>query len=259
VIELEGVTKIFRPRHGDPVRALEDVSLSVNENEFVSLVGPSGCGKSTLLKLVAGLVPPTTGVVRVRNREVREPYADVGFVFQSAVLLPWRTVLDNVLFSIEMLGLSARAHRERAAGLIELAGLAGFERKYPAELSGGMQQRVAICRALVHEPSLLLMDEPFGALDAMTREEMSLELLRIWDERRKTILFVTHSIPEAILLSDRVVVMTPRPGRLARVLEIELPRPRRVDMEFDDRFKKHSEEIRSLISPRRPPMPIRRG
>ena len=259
MIQLEGVTKTFRPRHGDPVRALEDVSLAVNENEFVSLVGPSGCGKSTLLKLVAGLVPPTTGTVRVRGQEVREPYPDVGFVFQSAVLLPWRTVLDNVLFSIEMLGLPTRAHRERAGGLIDLAGLAGFERKYPWELSGGMQQRVAICRALVHDPSLLLMDEPFGALDAMTREEMSLELLRIWDERRKTILFVTHSIPEAILLSDRVVVMTPRPGRLARVLEIELPRPRRVAMEFDDRFKHYSEEIRSLIAIRSVPTAARRA
>lgn len=250
MIELQGVTKIFRPRHGDPVRALEDVTLAVEENEFVSLVGPSGCGKSTLLKLVAGLVLATSGSVRVRGREVREPYPDAGFVFQSAVLLPWRTVLDNVLFSIEMLGLPARAHLERAAALIELAGLAGFERKYPWELSGGMQQRVAICRALVHDPGLLLMDEPFGALDALTREEMSLELLRIWDERRKTILFVTHSIPEAILLSDRVVVMTPRPGRLARVLDIDLPRPRRVDMEFDDRFKAYSDEIRRLIGTR---------
>ena len=250
MIELERVTKVFRPRRGEPVRALEDVSLSVKENEFVSLVGPSGCGKSTLLKLVAGLVLASSGTVRVRGQVVREPYPDAGFVFQSAVLLPWRTVLDNVLFSIEMLGLSARAHHDRATALIELAGLAGFEQKYPGELSGGMQQRVAICRALVHDPSLLLMDEPFGALDALTREEMSLELLRIWDERRKTILFVTHSIPEAILLADRVVVMTPRPGRLARVLDIELPRPRRVDMEFDDRFKKYSEEIRGLITAR---------
>jgi NitT/TauT family transport system ATP-binding protein len=250
VIELEAVTKVFRPRHGEPVRALEDVTLAVQENQFVSLVGPSGCGKSTLLKLVAGLVPATGGAVRVRGREVREPYPDVGFVFQSAVLLPWRTVLDNVLFSIEMLGRPARAHHARAMDLIHLAGLDGFERKYPWELSGGMQQRVAICRALVHDPGLLLMDEPFGALDAMTREEMSLELLRIWDERRKTILFVTHSIAEAILLSDRVVVMTPRPGRLARVLDIDLPRPRRVDMEFDARFKAYSEGIRGLITAR---------
>jgi NitT/TauT family transport system ATP-binding protein len=259
VIELEGVTKVFRPRRGDPVRALEDVTLAVRENEFVSLVGPSGCGKSTLLKLVAGLVPATSGTVRVRGGQVRGPYPDAGFVFQSAVLLPWRTVLDNVLFSIEMLGLPARTHHDRAMSLIDLAGLAGFEEKYPWELSGGMQQRVAICRALIPDPSLLLMDEPFGALDALTREEMSLELLRIWDERRKTILFVTHSIPEAILLSDRVVVMTPRPGRLARVLDIDLPRPRRVDMEFDQRFKTYSEEIRSLITAREVRAAVRRG
>lgn len=252
MIELVGISKTFRSREGDLVHALEDISLRVEPEEFVSLVGPSGCGKSTLLRLVGGLTLPTRGVVRVRGAEVREPFPDAGFVFQSAVLLPWRTVLDNVLFSIEMLGHRREAYRDRALALIELAGLGGFERKYPWELSGGMQQRVAICRALVHDPSLLLMDEPFGALDAMTREEMSLELLRIWGERRKTILFVTHSIPEAILLSDRVVVMTPRPGRLARVLEIDLPRPRTVDMEFDERFRKASDEIRSLIFARRP-------
>ncbi|HXG05433.1 MAG TPA: ABC transporter ATP-binding protein [Candidatus Binatia bacterium] len=252
MIELVGVSKTFRSREGDRVHALEDISLRVEPEEFVSLVGPSGCGKSTLLRLVGGLTLPTRGVVWVRGAEVREPFPDAGFVFQSAVLLPWRTVLDNVLFSIEMLGHRREAYRDRALALIELAGLGGFERRYPWELSGGMQQRVAICRALVHDPSLLLMDEPFGALDAMTREEMSLELLRIWGERRKTILFVTHSIPEAILLSDRVVVMTPRPGRVARVLEIELPRPRTVDMEFDERFRKASDEIRSLIFARRP-------
>jgi NitT/TauT family transport system ATP-binding protein len=247
MIELASVGKTFRSRHGELVHALEHVSLAIQADEFVSIVGPSGCGKSTLLKLVAGLDVPSRGVVRIRGREVREPFPDVGIVFQSAVLLPWRTVFHNVMFSIEMLGLAGDAWRARAQELIALAGLAGFERKYPWELSGGMQQRVAICRALVHDPSLLLMDEPFGALDAMTREEMGLELLRIWDERRKTILFVTHSIPEAILLSDRVVVMTPRPGRLARVLEIPLPRPRVVEMEFDDRFKEVSDEIRGLI------------
>jgi len=251
VIQLAGVGKTYRTRHGEVVRAVEDVSLEVKEKEFVSLVGPSGCGKSTLLKLVAGLAPATRGAVRVRGQEVREPFPDVGFVFQNAVLLPWRSVLDNVLFSIEMLGLPREAHRARAMDLIALAGLAGFERKYPWELSGGMQQRVAICRALVHDPSLLLMDEPFGALDAMTREEMGLELLRIWEERRKTILFVTHSISEAVLLSDRVVVMSPRPGRLARVLEIALPRPRTAAMEFDRRFLDYAGEIKELIFARR--------
>ncbi len=251
MIELASVSKTYRSRQGETVHAVDDVTLTVREKEFVSVVGPSGCGKSTLLRLVSGLTPVSRGTVRIRGQEIRDPYPDVGFVFQSAVLLPWRSVLDNVLFSIEMLGLSRETHRPRALALIELAGLTGFERKYPWELSGGMQQRVAICRALVHSPSLLLMDEPFGALDAMTREEMSLELLRIWEEQRQTILFVTHSIVEAILLSDRVVVMTPRPGRLARVLPIELPRPRTVSMEFEGRFKDYSDEIRSLIFARR--------
>ena len=247
MIRLDGVEKIYRTRRGDVVHALEDVSLEVNENEFVTLVGPSGCGKSTLLKLVAGLTPVTRGTVRVRDTVVHEPFSDVGFVFQHPVLLPWRTVLDNVLFSAEMLGLDTGQYRKRALDLLELTGLAGFETKYPRELSGGMQQRVAICRALLPDPGLLLMDEPFGALDAMTREEMGLELLRIWEERRKTILFVTHSIPEAILLADKVIVMTPRPGRLARVMAIDLPRPRTVDLEFDARFKAYSDDVRDLI------------
>jgi NitT/TauT family transport system ATP-binding protein len=247
MIQLERVSKTYRTQRGDMVHAVEDIALEVRENEFVTLVGPSGCGKSTLLKLVAGLILPTAGTVRVQGQVVREPSPDVGFVFQQPVLLPWRTVVENVMFSIEMLGRPRKSYRDRAIALLHLAGLAGFETKYPRELSGGMQQRVAICRALIHDPSMLLMDEPFGALDAMTREEMGLELLRIWEERRKTILFVTHSIPEAILLADRVVVMTPRPGRIARVLDVNLPRPRRVEMEFDPRFKACSEAIRDLI------------
>ena len=252
MIELRSVAKTYRSRGGEQVEALVGVTLDVRDKEFVSLVGPSGCGKSTLLKLVAGLVPASQGEIAIDGRVVREPFPDVGFVFQSAVLLPWRTVLDNVLFSIEMLGQPRDSYRARAHALIELTGLAGFERKYPWELSGGMQQRVALCRALVHDPMLLLMDEPFGALDAMTREEMGFELLKVWEERPKTILFVTHSIPEAILLADRVVVMSPRPGRIARVLEIALPRPRRVEMEFDPLFQRYSEEIRTLIYSRRP-------
>ena len=247
MIRLDHVVKTYRTRRGDLVHALDDITLDVGENEFLTLVGPSGCGKSTLLKLVGGLTAATRGAVLVRGQTVREPFSDVGFVFQQPVLLPWRSVLDNVLFSVEMLGLDPRQYRKQAGDLLELTGLGGFETKYPRELSGGMQQRVAICRALLPDPSLLLMDEPFGALDAMTREEMCLELLRIWDERRKTILFVTHSIPEAILLADRVVVMTPRPGRIARVLTIDLPRPRTMDLEFDLRFKAASDEVRRLI------------
>jgi len=253
VIRLDHVEKTYRTRRGDLVRAVEDITLEVGENEFVTLVGASGCGKSTLLKLVAGLTPPTRGTIHIRGAAVREPFPDVGFVFQQPVLLPWRSVLDNVLFSVEMLGLDPRQYRKPAGDLLELTGLGGFETKYPRELSGGMQQRVAICRALLPDPSLLLMDEPFGALDAMTREEMSLELLRIWEERRKTILFVTHSIPEAILLADRVVVMTPRPGRVARVLAVDLPRPRTMDLEFDPRFKAASDEVRGLIFAGRAP------
>jgi NitT/TauT family transport system ATP-binding protein len=247
VIRLQEVEKTYRTRRGDLVHALAETTLEIGDRELVTLVGPSGCGKSTLLKLVAGLVPPSRGQIRVREQPVTGPFPDVGFVFQQPVLLPWRSVLDNVLFSVEMLGLDLRQYRKPAGDLLELTGLAGFETNYPRELSGGMQQRVAICRALLPDPSLLLMDEPFGALDAMTREEMSLELLRIWEERRKTILFVTHSIPEAILLADRVVVMSPRPGRVARVLRVDLPRPRTMELEFDPRFKAHSDEIRSLI------------
>ena len=247
MIRLQEVEKTYRTRRGDLVHALAETTLEIGDRELVTLVGPSGCGKSTLLKLVAGLVPPSRGQIRVREQPVTGPFPDVGFVFQQPVLLPWRSVLDNVLVSVEMLGLDLRQYRKPAGDLLELTGLAGFETKYPRELSGGMQQRVAICRALLPDPSLLLMDEPFGALDAMTREEMSLELLRIWEERRKTILFVTHSIPEAILLADRVVVMSPRPGRVARVLRVDLPRPRTMELEFDPRFKAHSDEIRSLI------------
>ena len=247
MIRLQGVEKTYRTRRGDLVHAVEGITLDIAENEFVTLVGPSGCGKSTLLKLVAGLTPVSAGTIRVRDTVVREPFPDVGIVFQHPVLLPWRTVLDNVLFAAEMLGLARDDHRKRALELLELSGLAGFETRLPRELSGGMQQRVAICRALLPDPSLLLMDEPFGALDAMTREELGLELLRIWDARRKTILFVTHSIPEAILLADKVVVMTPRPGRVARVISIELPRPRTVELEFDAKFKAYSDEVRGLI------------
>ena len=254
MIRLDHVEKTYRTRRGDLVRAVEDITLEVGENEFVTLVGASGCGKSTLLKLVAGLTPATRGTIHIRGAAVREPFPDVGFVFQQPVLLPWRSVLDNVLFSVEMLGRPARQYRKPAGDLLELTGLGGFETKYPRELSGGMQQRVAICRALLPDPSLLLMDEPFGALDAMTREEMSLELLRIWEERRKTILFVTHSIPEAILLADRVVVMTPRPGRVARVLAVDLQRPRTMDLEFDPRFKAASDEVRGLIFAGRTPV-----
>jgi len=242
VIRLDSVEKTYRTRTGDLVHALAETTLAVGENEFVTLVGPSGCGKSTLLKLVAGLVPPTSGRI-----QVREPFPDVGFVFQQPVLLPWRSVLDNVLFSVEMLGLDPRQYRKPAGDLLELTGLAGFETKYPRELSGGMQQRVAICRALLPDPSLLLMDEPFGALDALTREEMSLELLRIWEERRKTILFVTHSIPEAVFLSERVLVLATNPGRVRELVACELPYPRPLSVRETPEFIRIASHLRALL------------
>jgi NitT/TauT family transport system ATP-binding protein len=258
MISIEAVSKVYRARAGEAVHALAEISLDVAENEFVVLVGPSGCGKSTLLKIVGGLIPPTTGRTQVHGTPVTGPREDVGIVFQAPVLLNWRDVLENVLFPIEILRRDRRRYREVALELIRLVGLGGFEDKHPRELSGGMQQRVAICRALIHDPTLLLMDEPFGALDALTRVEMSLELLRIWEERRKTILFVTHSIAEAVLVADRVVVMSSRPGRIARVITVQLPRPRAMTMESSREFRDHADEIRDLIFDRRG-VPVGRG
>lgn len=247
MIELDGVGKAFKTQAGDRIAALDDISLVVRENQFVTLLGPSGCGKSTLLKLVSGLMPVTNGTIRIHGAVVSEPFPEIGFVFQQPVLLPWRTVLGNVLFSIEMLGQDVSRFKEEAHNLLNLAGLGGYEDKFPRELSGGMQQRVAICRALVHSPKLLLMDEPFGALDAMTREEMSLVLVNIWERRRKTILFVTHSISEAVLLADRVIVMSARPGRIVGDMPIDLPRPRTAERQSDARFRAYCDEIRKMI------------
>jgi len=228
-IGLDRVGMTYQAQSGT-VEALRGISFGVGRGEFVALVGPSGCGKSTLLRIVAGLRPPTGGTVVVDGRPVTRPMAEVGMVFQAPVLLKWRTVLDNVLLPAELAGLDPRRYRDRARDLLRLVGLADFEAKRPRELSGGMQQRASLCRALLLDPPLLLMDEPFGALDAMTRDEMNLELLRVWGqgsgEERKTIVFVTHSIPEAVFLADRVIVMTARPGRLGRVFDVPLPRPR---------------------------------
>ena len=247
MIDINHVAKTFVTRGGDEVVALSDISLSVARNEFVCLVGPSGCGKSTLLRLVAGLVTPTAGSVSVGGVAVTEPREDTGIVFQAPTLLPWASILDNVLFPLDMMRKLDTAGRARARDLLALVGLSGFESKYPRELSGGMQQRAGICRALVHEPDILLMDEPFGALDALTREELTIELMRICRERPKTILFVTHSIPEAVLLADRVVVMSPRPGRIAEIIDVPLPRPRDFDMEARSEFQAITRRIRDLI------------
>jgi len=227
--------------------AVEELSFEVGDKEFVSLVGPSGCGKSTLLRMVSGLIAPTKGSVEVRGQEVRGPLVGVGMVFQAPVLLPWRTALANVLFTAEMRGEPADHHRAHARELIRLAGLEGFEKRYPHELSGGMQQRVAICRALLLDPSLLLMDEPFGALDIITRERMGFELQKIWSATRNTVLFVTHSITEAVLLSDTVVVMSARPGRLKAVIAVDLPRPRDVKTLSHPRFVELAARVRDNI------------
>ena len=233
-IDLDGVGMVYEAASG-PVRALQEISFAVDRGEFVALVGPSGCGKSTLLRLVAGLRLATTGRVSVGGRPVTRPLPEVGMVFQAPVLLKWRTILDNVLLPAELSGRNRSDYRDRAEELLRLVGLEDFAGKLPRELSGGMQQRASLCRALLLDPPLLLMDEPFGALDAMTRDEMNVELLRVWGEAggrertRKTVLFVTHSIPEAIFLADRVVVMTPRPGRVARIFTLTLPRPRTVE------------------------------
>ena len=245
-IHIEHLSKVYGSREGS-VTALDDVNLSIRGNEFVTLVGPSGCGKSTLLKVIGALIKPTRGVLCHDGEPLTNPTRDVGIVFQEAVLLQWRTVLENVLLPAEILGLDKAKSRSRAMDLINLVGLGGFEKRFPRELSGGMQQRVSICRALIHNPSVLLMDEPFAALDALTREELGFELMRIWAVDKKTVVFVTHNIIEAILLADRVVAMTPRPGRIARVIDIALPRPRTIDMEFTETFKSYSDRVREVI------------
>src|SRR5947209_10198370 len=229
LIAVKGLRKEYPAERGT-ILALEDIDLDVAEGELVAIVGPSGCGKSTLLKIVAGLLPATSGEVRLRSLPVTGPRRDIGVVFQSPVLFPWRTVLDNVLLPVDVQRLGRGANLRRALDLLALVGLSGFEERYPWELSGGMQQRVAITRALIHNPAMLLMDEPFAALDAMTRESMNLELQRIWLERRETVVFITHSIAEAVFLADRVLIMTPRPGQIVEEVAVAIPRPRSLDL-----------------------------
>jgi len=227
-ISVRDLSKGYPSRDGC-VHALQEISFSVKEGEFVALVGPSGCGKSTLLKILTGLLPPSKGEAFLRGTRINGPRRDIGVVFQSPVLLPWRSVLENVLLPVDVQRLGGDDYRKVALELLNLVGLEEFAYRYPWELSGGMQQRVAIARALIHDPAMLLMDEPFGALDAMTREQMNLELQRVWLERKKTVVFITHSIPEAVFLADRVLVMTSRPGRIMDVATVEIPRPRRLE------------------------------
>jgi NitT/TauT family transport system ATP-binding protein len=246
-IHLAGVRKIYRTR-GKEFTAVSEVTFDVAAGELVSLVGPSGCGKSTLLKVLAGLHPHDGGTVRIGSADhAFDPSRDIGMVFQQALLLKWRRIIDNVLLPAEILGLPRRESRDRARDLLALVGLSGYEDKYPYELSGGMQQRAAIARSLVHDPKLILMDEPFGALDALTRERMNLELLRIWQESRKTILFVTHGIAEAVFLGTRVIVLTAGPARMADNFPIELPRPRTLDMKTHEVFGDYTRRIYRLL------------
>jgi NitT/TauT family transport system ATP-binding protein len=225
MIEIAGVSRTFKSRTG-PVEALRGINLDVHEKEFVAIIGRSGCGKSTLLRLVAGLIPATAGRVLVGGEQVTRPRRDIAMMFQRPALLPWRSVLDNVMLPVEIFGWKRQTHQARARELLEIVGLTGFEKQLPHELSGGMQQRVSLCRALIQQPRVLLMDEPFSALDALTREELAVELQRIHIQLGTTMLFVTHSIQEAVLLADRVVVLSSRPGQIRRVVEVDIPRPR---------------------------------
>jgi NitT/TauT family transport system ATP-binding protein len=246
-IHLAGVRKLYRTR-GQDFLAVSEATFDVEEGELVALVGPSGCGKTTLLKILAGLHPSDGGEVRIGSpTQPFDPSRDIGMVFQQPLLLKWRRVLDNVLLPAEILGLPMAESRARARDLLALVGLQGAEEKYPYELSGGMQQRAAIARALVHDPKLILMDEPFGALDALTREKMNLELLRIWQQSRKTIIFVTHGITEAVFLGTRVVVLTAGPARMADNFKVELPRPRTLDMKTHEKFGEYTRRIYRLL------------
>ena len=247
LIEIDGVAKVFVGQDGEEIVALDGTDLRIGRGEFLSIVGPSGCGKSTLLSVVAGLLEPTEGEVRIDGVRVDGPYTDLGFAFQSDLLLDWRTVLGNVLLQCAMRGLDARKYEPRARELIASVGLEGFEDKRPFELSGGMRQRVALCRALLLDPPMLMMDEPFGALDALTREQMQVDLLAMWQKSRKTVLFITHSISEAVFLSDRIIVMTPRPGRVREIIDVTLDRPRDLNVRDTAAFSEIVHRVRLLF------------
>ena len=242
-IEAKYLTLTFKPKNRDPVTAIQGFDLQVSQGEFLSLVGPSGCGKSTFLNILLGLLKPDSGELSLNGKQINGPGHERAMVFQEFGLLPWRTVLANVELGLELKGVAASIRRERALELIKLVGLEGFQDHYPHELSGGMKQRVGLARALATEPEVLLMDEPFAALDAQTRDLMQAELLQIWERTKKTVLFVTHSIEEAAYLSDRVVVMTARPGRMKNVIKIDLPRPRDYEMRLTPKFN----EIKAKI------------
>jgi ABC-type nitrate/sulfonate/bicarbonate transport system ATPase subunit len=258
-LRIDNVALRFKSRAGTPVTALDNISFDVGDQEFSVIVGPSGCGKTSLLRLVAGLIEPTEGSISLDNAQISGPGKDRGMVFQSYTLFPWLTVQDNVEFGLRIAGMAAAERRETARRFIAQVGLNGFERLYPKQLSGGMMQRVALARALANDPAVLLMDEPFGALDSQTRSLMQELLLDIWQSAHKTVLFITHDIDESILLGDRVYVMTARPGRIKEMVEIDLPRPRTVEMLTTDAFISikrrimhsiHEEAMRSVATER---------
>jgi NitT/TauT family transport system ATP-binding protein len=244
-IRLQNVGKTYQTRSGT-VEACSDINLDIKQSEFVAIVGPSGCGKTTILKMVAGLSSYTSGTITVGGKRVESPQTDVGIVFQEAIMLDWRDVLSNVMLQVDIRKMDRAKYVPVAKTLLKATGLEGFEGKKPYELSGGMRQRVSICRALVHDPTMLMMDEPFGALDALTREQIAMDIQKLWMETRKTALHITHSIPEAVLLADRVVVMGPRPGRIVEIIDIDLPRPRRLD-KLPERFHEYSTRIRNIF------------
>lgn len=244
-LSIRELKKVYVTRDGE-LEALGSVSFDVYPQEFVSIVGPSGCGKTTLLKVIAGLLPKSSGEIIV-DQENFDPAREMGFVFQKPLLLHWRKVLDNVLLPIEILKLDRKKYVSTAMDLLELVGLKGFEHCYPNELSGGMQQRVSIARALIHDPKLILMDEPFGALDAITREKMNFELMRIWSEAKKTVIFITHEINEAVFLSDRVIVLSARPSRMVDCFDIELPRPRTLEIKTSTEFSRYATAIYKML------------
>ena len=246
MIRIDDLTQVYR-RGRTTTHALDRVSLEVRDGEFLAVVGPSGCGKSTLLRLIAGLLSPVSGRILLNETEVRGPQTALGIVFQSPVLLEWRNVLDNVLLQLELRGIEPAPYRERAHALLAQVGLGEFADRYPRELSGGMKQRAAIVRALIHDPPLLLMDEPFGALDALTREQMRIDIEALWAKTRKTVVFITHSIDEAVLLADRVAVMSPRPGRIEREIPIGLPRPRGLDARKRPEFLAATDAIQEIF------------
>lgn len=244
MISVRALNKTYSTQDGKTINALSNIDLEIRQGEFVTVVGPSGCGKTTLLKILAGILRKSSGEIRVNGNPIDKPSRQLGVVFQEPLLLPWRTVMENIMVPIEVQKKGVAIHKEAAERLIGIVGLRGFEQKYPNELSGGMQQRVGIARSLIHDPDFLLMDEPFGALDAMTREQMNLDLLDIWNKRKKTALLVTHSISEAVFLADRIVVMSPRPGRIAEVIEVTLPRPRTLEMVNSEEFGRYVARVR---------------